>query len=262
MLLDFWHTVIQSKTVWAFALMIPLGLVLEVAMGARMARRRVLNLKYAPVFLVFELTILYLFLLMGKHLQDRLGWHQPMLPSIAWLEHMQSVGELIVFMVVLDGLLYGMHRLQHQFSILWCCHRLHHSDPSVDVTTTTRMHPIDQLMKGVFVVVPFVFVFPMPDITAPEYVIPFAWLYYIHLNIDVSHGRLWWLITSPRYHVIHHDRLAARQGTNFAVFFPFWDILFGTATRPHLGLVVTGSEGSSPRTLKDMLLSPLRLPHP
>jgi sterol desaturase/sphingolipid hydroxylase (fatty acid hydroxylase superfamily) len=39
---------------------------------------------------------------------------------------------------------------------------------------------------------------------------------------------LWWLLTSPQYHRIHHSLKPAHFDKNFAAWFPLWDILFRT----------------------------------
>jgi sterol desaturase/sphingolipid hydroxylase (fatty acid hydroxylase superfamily) len=48
--------------------------------------------------------------------------------------------------LLLDLLRYLVHRCKHAVPILWCIHALHHSDPDVDVTTSVRLHPIEQLL--------------------------------------------------------------------------------------------------------------------
>ena len=42
----------------------------------------------------------------------------------------------------LDFVSYVTHRLFHAIPLLWRIHRLHHSDPEVDFTTSERHHPL------------------------------------------------------------------------------------------------------------------------
>src|SRR5215510_10715501 len=48
--------------------------------------------------------------------------------------------EVAVTVMVLDLAFYVAHRAMHRYRALWRCHRVHHSDPMVDVTTTIRQH--------------------------------------------------------------------------------------------------------------------------
>jgi sterol desaturase/sphingolipid hydroxylase (fatty acid hydroxylase superfamily) len=55
-----------------------------------------------------------------------------------------------------------------------------------------------------------------------------------HANVRLSFGKAGeWLLVSPRFHRVHHaiglGHEGERLGCNFAVLFPVWDHLFGTA---------------------------------
>ena len=58
-----------------------------------------------------------------------------------------------------------------------------------------------------------------------------------HATVRLGFGPLRWLLVSPRFHRLHHavglGHESAGQGSlgghNFAVLFPVWDILFGSA---------------------------------
>ena len=43
-------------------------------------------------------------------------------------------------MLTLDLWTYWWHRANHRIPFLWRFHRMHHSDPAMDVTTATRFH--------------------------------------------------------------------------------------------------------------------------
>ena len=88
-------------------------------------------------------------------------------------------------------------------------------------------------MTPIAVGVPMTILFDLPP---TNYVIitliPVAWVYFVHMNLPVGFGRLWWLVTSPQYHRIHHSIEREHRDKNFAVWFPIWDVLFGTAYVP------------------------------
>lgn len=144
-----------------------------------------------------------------------------------------SLASILLVMLAADFFLYWMHRLEHRVPWLWDEHVLHHSDRHVTVTSTTRLHPISWVLRAVLVSTPMAVMFklPAPGIVALG-LLPYLWLYVIHLDLRLGFGPLWWLATSPQYHLIHHSSDPRHQDRNFAAFFPVWDIVFGTAYRP------------------------------
>jgi sterol desaturase/sphingolipid hydroxylase (fatty acid hydroxylase superfamily) len=57
------------------------------------------------------------------------------------------VAQIMISVVVLDFFTYVAHRSMHTFPFLWRFHRVHHSDPFVDATTTYRLHPMEGLWR-------------------------------------------------------------------------------------------------------------------
>lgn len=161
-------------------------------------------------------------------------------------------------MLVLDGFLSAMHRLQHRISHLCAGHRLHHSDPHVDLTTTLRLHGLDLLPKAEFVTLPITFLLGVPDLHHPAMLLtPLLVTYSIHLlDVDAGDGLLWWLLASPNCHRLHHRSPPPCDGINLA-FSRLCDLLFGTAERPsnHPEHAV-GLPGWRPASLTDMVLRP------
>jgi sterol desaturase/sphingolipid hydroxylase (fatty acid hydroxylase superfamily) len=132
-----------------------------------------------------------------------------------------------------DFLFYWYHRFEHRNQVLWQTHLLHHCDEHVSAATAARSHIIEFLMVQVFVTLPMAILFKLPAVTvALLALIPAAWTYFSHANIRLGFGPLWWLLVSPNYHRIHHSLEPQHLDRNFALWFPLWDILFGTVWRP------------------------------
>ena len=55
--------------------------------------------------------------------------------------------ESIIVSVLLDFAFYAVHVAMHRSAFLWRFHRVHHSDPAVDVTTTIRQHPGESVIR-------------------------------------------------------------------------------------------------------------------
>src|SRR5215471_6308022 len=57
---------------------------------------------------------------------------------------------IVASIVVLDLAMYVQHVLFHALPALWRLHRVHHTDPELDVTTGVRFHPIEILLSAGF----------------------------------------------------------------------------------------------------------------
>jgi sterol desaturase/sphingolipid hydroxylase (fatty acid hydroxylase superfamily) len=89
------------------------------------------------------------------------------------------------------------------------------------------------VLSPVFISIPTAIIFKVPPVNiAILSLIPYAWNYLAHANINLGFGPLWWFLVSPNYHRVHHSLLPEHIDRNFANWFPIWDIMFGTAVRP------------------------------
>jgi sterol desaturase/sphingolipid hydroxylase (fatty acid hydroxylase superfamily) len=132
-----------------------------------------------------------------------------------------------------DFFYYWLHRLQHTSRWLWAQHELHHTDEHVNVTTSYRHHWLETVLLPLFVVAPIFLLFN-PAFGRVIWLILFAKLmgYFIHLNSPIRLGWYNRILACPQSHRIHHSALPEHMNKNFAAFFPFWDILFGTYHHP------------------------------
>jgi sterol desaturase/sphingolipid hydroxylase (fatty acid hydroxylase superfamily) len=158
-----------------------------------------------------------------------------------------AVLAMLVSAVVFDFFFYWMHRLEHSNPVLWQEHLVHHSDQSMNVTSGSRSHFLDAILVPIFISVPTAVLFKLPPVTIGLLaLVPFAWTYFVHANLKLGFGPLWWLLVSPSYHRIHHSLEKQHIDKNFATWFPVWDILFGTAVQPTRGeYPATGVAGVS-----------------
>ena len=170
------------------------------------------------------------------------------------------VASAAVFVFAIDFMEYVFHRAQHAVPFLWAMHSLHHSDPSVNVTTTTRAFWLEAGIKAVFV-------YPVVGIlfhATPEVLSIYGacQLYHFvnHLNLKVHFGRWWVVLNGPQFHRIHHSIETRHFDRNFAAFFPIFDWLFGTYHRPLPGeFPATGLDTQAvPRNLLQATIWPLR----
>ena len=171
-----------------------------------------------------------------------------------------SLFAVLIGTFIWDFFQYWQHRLEHRSKVFWQMHLLHHCDEHMNVTTASRHHIFENFLAPVFVTVPTAILFQVPPVTiATLSLIPYAWLYLTHANINLGFGPFWWLLVSPNYHRIHHSLTAEHIDKNFANWFPIWDIIFGTACIPQWReCPSTGVAGVCVQTLPQAFLLPFK----
>ena len=171
----------------------------------------------------------------GLHLDDALA---PMLPGISDAAWFAFVAYLLVF----DFADYWLHRGQHRFHWWWALHSLHHSQRQMTMWSDNRNHLLDDLLRDVL----FVLLARLIGVAPGQFVAIVALTQLVeslsHANLRTGFGLLGErLLVSPRFHRLHHSIGLGHEsngrgtlgGHNFAVLFPVWDMLFGTANFEH-----------------------------
>ena len=174
-------------------------------------------------------------------------------------------------MLAMDAVTYAVHRLEHRVPLLWRLHRLHHSDPDLDVTTQFRFHPLEALLQG-GAALGVVLALGAPPLAPLAYALLHAIVGPLsHINFAppaILDRGLRWIVVTPDMHRIHHSTDAGDYGTNYAAVFSVWDRLFGTyRASPAAGhaSVKFGLESRTPEqalSLTRMLLEPFLAERP
>jgi sterol desaturase/sphingolipid hydroxylase (fatty acid hydroxylase superfamily) len=140
---------------------------------------------------------------------------------------------LAMVILAIDATFYGIHVLAHRAQPLWRFHRLHHDDRSLDVSTTFRQHPLQQLWTLPCVLM----VAAVCDASAVELGIYVALQQIVqalaHANLRLPRavtGPLSWVFITPELHQAHHSPEPHETDSNYGEVFSFWDRLFGTFT--------------------------------
>lgn len=235
--------------------------VLERLAAARPAdpRGAWLNLRYIALALGVE--ILLVESVLRPLLQPGIDALRPLAASMralaaqppVWLQYLLQVAAV-------DFFYYWTHRGQHRIASLWRIHELHHSDPSFNVTTTLRVHWLEGPMKFVTVITPAALLVDAPaGVPVVLAWVGGVWLFFIHANARISFGPLNRLLVSPAVHRVHHSSELAHRDKNFAAYFSFWDVLFGTYHPPPPGRwPAVGTDGLPPGSAVAAHLRPFR----
>jgi sterol desaturase/sphingolipid hydroxylase (fatty acid hydroxylase superfamily) len=161
----------------------------------------------------------------------------------------------LLSLMLIDVLVYWIHRAQHHFAFLWRFHAIHHSQ-KVD-TLHNINHPIEMVTNYLLAIVP---VSLLVRVEATELLLLAAFFgiqgKLNHIRSPINLGPLGALLSDNRYHLIHHSIDPADFDSNFAGRFPIIDKVFGTYRRPRIELPLTGlPDRESPTTLLQYLLA-------
>jgi sterol desaturase/sphingolipid hydroxylase (fatty acid hydroxylase superfamily) len=140
--------------------------------------------------------------------------------------------ELILSILALDLIAqYTVHFLLHKVPAMWRLHIVHHSDKHVDVTTGTRHHPIDFLIRELFALGAVV-IMGMPISFYFFYrIISVLFTYFTHANMALPlrlDKSLSYLIVTPNMHKFHHHYQLPWTDSNYGNMLSVWDRIFGT----------------------------------
>ena len=135
--------------------------------------------------------------------------------------------------IVLDFFTYVAHLAMHKFPLLWRMHRVHHSDPFLDVTTSFRTHPLEVLWRFLWTAVPALALgLPAQGIVAYRFVSAVNALLE-HANIAVPRRLdrgVSWLWVTPNMHKIHHSTVRHQTDSNYGNILSLFDRVFRTFT--------------------------------
>lgn len=161
--------------------------------------------------------------------------------------------ELIISLLLLDFLAqYVVHFMLHKIKFMWRFHMVHHSDTAVDVTTGTRHHPGDYILREAFSLIAIV-ISGMPFVFYIFYrMATVLFTYFSHANFKLpskADQLISYIFISPNMHKFHHHYQRPWTDCNYGNIFSLWDRIFGTfvyedTSRIRYGLDVLNDEQS------------------
>ena len=136
-----------------------------------------------------------------------------------------------VGIALFDLAIYWVHRWSHEVPLLWKFHAVHHSTEHLDWVSGFRNHPVD----GAIVAPPFVLLLAAgfdATFTGALAIIQILTGLFLHANVRWRLKPLHRLVITPEFHHWHHANERDAHNSNYSVFLPFWDTLFGTYFMP------------------------------
>lgn len=160
--------------------------------------------------------------------------------SLAWLPGLAlrplvsmipAVAMPFVGIAMFDLAIYWTHRWYHEVPFLWRFHAVHHSPEHMDWISGFRNHPFD----GTLIAPAFAFLIAAgfsAEFTGALAVIQIVLGIFLHANVRWRLRPLHRLLITPEFHHWHHANEPGAINSNYSVFLPAWDQLFGTYFMP------------------------------
>ena len=133
--------------------------------------------------------------------------------------------------IVFDMWMYFWHRWTHTSAFLWRFHRMHHSDPNMDVSTALRFHPGEIVFSTILRWA----VFSILGMTLFELLIyetimlPIIFFHHSNFFLPAKLDKiLRQIVITPWMHWVHHSHIFKETNSNYGTIFSWWDRLFAT----------------------------------
>lgn len=122
-----------------------------------------------------------------------------------------------------------VHYASHRSALLWRLHAVHHSVTRLYGFNGLMKHPLHLLLEALGGVLPLVLIGLQQEVAALLAFCISIQLLLQHSNVDMRIGGLRHVFAWAPVHRLHHLKYGTAGDVNFALFFPVWDRLLGTA---------------------------------
>ena len=139
--------------------------------------------------------------------------------------------QLLAYALLLDFLVYWLHRFSHYWIPLWRLHLVHHSDKDLDFTDSFRFHPLERVLDIPLITISAVLLGVELDVLLAYNLLYTMFVFFPHANMKVNSRVDRWIrliLVTPDMHRIHHMMDMRQTNSNYGDIFSFWDRFFGT----------------------------------
>lgn len=133
--------------------------------------------------------------------------------------------------ILLDLGEYIYHVLMHKVKTLWSFHLVHHSDNMVDISTTLREHPGENIIRLTFTLLWVFLVGAVFWALLLRQIIQVFTTLFAHINYRLPEKMdtvLGFIFITPNLHQVHHHYKKPYTDSNYGDVLSVWDRMFGT----------------------------------
>ncbi|MDG1865349.1 MAG: sterol desaturase family protein [Woeseiaceae bacterium] len=144
--------------------------------------------------------------------------------------NLMPVNELmtwVIAFIMYDFFYYWMHRLHHEYRVLWATHVVHHHGEDYNLATALRQTSTGFLWKWIFFL-PMIIVGVPGEVFVSVAGVNLVYQFWVHTR---HVGHLGWIekiFVTPMNHRVHHAKNKEYIDANYGGVFILWDRFFGT----------------------------------
>jgi sterol desaturase/sphingolipid hydroxylase (fatty acid hydroxylase superfamily) len=136
--------------------------------------------------------------------------------------------QVAVVLLLVEFGKYWAHRLHHAAAPLWWLHAMHHSSERMYFLNGMRFHPLNYIINFGLSVFPVILLGFSPEAILGYLAATQPVVLLQHANIDLRHGALNKIFSTPEVHRWHHSTIPNEANRNFGNALLIWDHVFGT----------------------------------
>jgi len=148
-----------------------------------------------------------------------------------YLNIQNSVLLFVCSFIMLDFGEYIYHVIMHKVRRLWMMHAVHHSDEVVDVSTTLREHPLENIIRLTFTLLWIFLSGTVFWALILRQIIQVFTTLFAHINYRLSDKAdkiIGLIFITPNLHQVHHHYMQPYTDSNYGDVLSIWDRIFGT----------------------------------
>lgn len=181
-----------------------------------------------------------------------------------WFDGLPVWAGAVLAVLLFDIWTYWWHRMNHRVPFFWRFHKVHHSDPHMDVTTANRFHFGEIILSSILRVPVILLIGAELWHLALYEAILFPIVQFHHANVAVGPWMdrlLRVFITTPEMHKVHHSRWQPETDSNYTSLLSVWDRVFRSfrlRKDPHeISFGLDGYDVPSKQNLWGLLRTPI-----
>jgi lathosterol oxidase len=145
-----------------------------------------------------------------------------------FIKEIWFIPQLCLALLVADLFQWTAHYFFHKIPFLWRFHSVHHSTKDIDWLAGSRTHFFDLIVVRSLTFIPLYICGFSISVFTVYLVITALQATFAHANTRLNFGVFRYLFVTPQYHHWHHSDDPKAYDKNFAIHFPFIDMIFGT----------------------------------
>lgn len=145
-----------------------------------------------------------------------------------WPHGWPLIAQATLALIIVELPWYWIHRIEHEWPLLWRVHSVHHSSRRIYWWNLARNHPFDNLASAAVSIAPLALLGVSESVLSLVAAFSGAHAMLQHSNADLRTGPLDIILATARVHRWHHSPRLDEANANYSPTLTLWDYVFGS----------------------------------